>query len=95
VERDDRGHWLPGRSANPCDVRFPPAVENERAEKVCDGTFTWKGPNNDKFTLSCINFSGNGSYERKTGDPNDRFIARGQTSRGFPIMLVIGRPAGF
>jgi hypothetical protein len=70
-------------------------VENERAQKYCDGTFTRAGPNNGKFTLSCINFSGDGSYERKTGDPNDSFIARGQTARGFPIRLMIGRPAGF
>jgi hypothetical protein len=70
-------------------------VENEHAQKYCDGTFTMEGPNNGKFTLSCNGgVNGNGSYERKTGDPNDSFIARGQTSRGFPIMLVVGRPVG-
>jgi hypothetical protein len=69
-------------------------VKNQSAEPVCDGTFTKEGPNNGKFSLSCFGgyFSGNGQYERKTGDPNNSFIAHGQTSRGFPIMLVIGRP---
>ncbi len=45
---------------------------------------------------SCFDgyFSGNGQYERKTGDPNNSFIAHGQTSRGLPIVLVIGRPVG-
>jgi hypothetical protein len=71
-------------------------VTNQNAEPACKGTFTKEGPNNGKFSLSCFGgyFNGSGNYERKTGDPNDRFIAHGQTSRGFPIMLVIGRPAG-
>jgi hypothetical protein len=71
------------------------SVENVRAEQVCDGTFTNEGPNNGKFSLSCFGgkFSGNGSYERKMGAPNDHIIARGQTSRGLPIVLVIGLPA--
>jgi hypothetical protein len=75
-------------------VRF--TVRNQSAEPVCDGTFTKEGPNNGKFSLSCFGgyFNGNGNYERKKGDPNDSFVAHGQTSRGFPIMLVIGRPAG-
>jgi hypothetical protein len=70
-------------------------VENVRAEPVCEGTFTNEGPNNGKFSLSCFGgkFSGNGSYERKMGAPNDHIIARGQTSRGLPIVLVIGLPA--
>lgn len=77
------------------DHLVPFTVENERAEKTCDGTFTKEGPNNGKFTLSCVGgVSANGSFERKPGDRNDSFIARGQTSRGFPITLVIGRPAG-
>jgi hypothetical protein len=69
-------------------------VRNQSAEPVCDGTFTKEGPNNGKFSLSCFDgyFSGNGQYERKTGDPNNSFIAHGQTSHGLPIMLVIGRP---
>ena len=71
------------------------SVENVRAEQVCDGTFTNEGPNSGKFSLSCFGgkFSGNGSYERKMGAPNDHIIARGQTSRGQPIVLVIGLPA--
>ena len=71
-------------------------VKNQSAESVCDGTFTKAGTNNGKFSLSCFDgyFSGNGQYERKTGDPNNSFIAHGQTSRGLPIMLVIGRPTG-
>ena len=71
-------------------------IKNQSAEPVCDGTFTKEGPNNGKFSLSCFDgyFSGNGQYARKTGDPNNSFIAHGQTSRGFPIMLVIGRSAG-
>jgi hypothetical protein len=71
-------------------------VKNQSAEPVCDGTFAKEGPNSGKFSLSCFGgyFSGNGQYRRKTGDANNSFIAHGQTSRGFPIMLVIGRPAG-
>jgi hypothetical protein len=71
------------------------SVENVRAEQVCDGTFTNEGPNNGKFSLSCFGgkFSGNGTYERKMGAPNDHIIARGQTARGLPIVLVIGLPA--
>lgn len=71
------------------------SVENVRGEQVCDGTFTNEGPNNGKFSLSCFGgkFSGNGSYERKMGAPNDHIIARGQTSRGLPVVLVIGLPA--
>lgn len=75
------------------DHSVPFIVENENAQQFCDGTFTQDGPTNGTFTLSCINFSGSGIYERKTGDRHDSFIARGQTSRGFPITLVIGRPA--
>jgi hypothetical protein len=72
-------------------------VKNQSAVQVCDGTFTREGPNNGKFSLSCLrglsgNFSGSGNYERMKGRPNDRFTARGQTSLGFPIMLIIGRP---
>ena len=76
--------------------RFISPLKNQSAEPVCDGTFTKEGPNNGKFSLSCFDgyFSGNGQYERKTGDPNNSFIAHGQTSRGLPIMLVIGRPTG-
>lgn len=99
--RDDRGNVarlngvarygaLIGRDRS---VTF--SIENVRAEQVCDGTFTNEGPNSGKFSLSCFGgkFSGNGSYERKAGAPNDHIVARGQTSRGLPVVLVIGLPA--
>ena len=57
----------------------------------------WNGtrPVTYAFSLACFGgkFSGNGSYERKMGAPNDHIIARGQTSRGLPIVLVIGLPS--
>jgi hypothetical protein len=73
------------------------AVKNQGAEPVCDGTFTTEGPNNGKFSLSCFDgyFSGNGQYERKTGDPNNSFIAHGQTSRGFPTHRRSCRPSAY
>jgi len=37
--------------------------------------------------------SGTGSYQSKTGAPNDHIIARGQTGRGLPVVMVIGLPA--
>jgi len=99
--RDDRGNVarlngvarygaLIGRDRS---VTF--SVENVRNEPVCDGTFTNDGPNSGKFSLSCFagKFSGNGSYERKTGAPNDHIVARGQTARGLPVVLVIGLPS--
>ena len=99
--RDDRGNVarlngvarygaLIGRDRS---VTF--TVENVRAEPVCDGTFTNEGPNSGKFSLSCFGgkFIGNGTYERKTGAPNDHLVARGQTSRGLPVVLVIGLPS--
>ncbi len=48
-----------------------------------------------QFSLSCFagKFSGTGNYESKTGAPNDHIIARGQTNRGLPIVMVIGLPA--
>lgn len=69
-------------------------VENERAEKTCDGTLTKDGPSNGKFSLSCFGgkIIADGNYERKPNDRNDSLVARGQTSRGYPITLVIGRP---
>ena len=72
------------------------AVENVRHEEVCEGTFTNEGPANGKFSLSCFGgrFSGQGGYQSKTGLPNDHIIARGQTARGLPIVMVIGLPAG-
>ena len=54
-----------------------------------------RAPTNGKFSLSCFGgkFSGSGSYQSKIGTPNDHIIARGQTSRGLPIVMVIGLPA--
>ncbi len=71
------------------------AVENVRHEEVCDGTFTNEGPGNGRFSLSCFGgrFSGQGGYQNKTGLPTDHIIARGQTGRGLPIVMVIGQPA--
>jgi len=71
------------------------AVDNPRSEPVCEGTFTNDGPSSGRFSLSCFNgkFSGNGTYESHTGSPNDHIIARGQTRRGQPIVIVIGLPA--
>jgi hypothetical protein len=70
-------------------------VDNPRGEKVCDGTFTNDGPGNGRFSLSCFDgkFSGNGTYQSKTGAPNDHIIARGQTGRGLPVVMTIGLPA--
>ncbi|MFZ5784077.1 MAG: hypothetical protein ACOY4R_28110 [Pseudomonadota bacterium] len=74
-------------------VRF--SVDNPRGERVCEGTFTNSAPSSGGFSLSCFGgrFSGSGSYESKTGAPNDHIIARGQTSQGLPVVMVIGLPA--
>jgi hypothetical protein len=56
------------------------SVDNQRGEQVCEGTFTNNGP-------------ASGSYQSKTGAPNDHIIARGQTGRGLPVVMVIGLPA--
>jgi hypothetical protein len=99
--RDDRGNVarlngvarygaLIGRDRS---VTF--AVDNPRGEQVCEGTFTNDGPASGKFSLSCFTgkFNGTGNYQSKTGAPNDHIIARGQTGRGLPIVMVIGLPA--
>jgi hypothetical protein len=99
--RDDRGNVarlngtarygaLIGRDRS---VTF--AVENPRAEPVCEGTFTNDGPSSGRFALSCFDgkFSGSGTYQSHTGSPNDHIIARGSTQRGQPIVVVIGLPA--
>jgi hypothetical protein len=99
--RDDRGNVarlngtarygaLIGRDRS---VTF--AVENPRAEPVCDGTFTNDGPHSGRFSLNCFGgkFTGNGTYESRTGSPNDHIVARGQTGRGQPITMVIGLPS--
>jgi len=99
--RDDRGNMarlnglakygaLIGRDRS---VTF--TVENPRGEAVCEGTFTNEGPANGLFSLNCFSgkFNGNGTYQSKTGAPNDHILARGQTNRGLPIVMVIGLPA--
>jgi hypothetical protein len=99
--RDDRGNVarlnglakygaLIGRDRS---VRF--AVDNPRGEQVCEGTFTNEAPGNGNFSISCFagRFSGTGTYQSKTGAPNDHIIARGHTNRGLPIVMVIGLPA--
>ena len=99
--RDDRGNIarlngtakygaLLGRDRS---VTF--ALENPKAEPVCDGTFTNDGPRSGRFSLNCFSgkFAGNGTYESQTGSPNDHIIARGQTGRGQPVVIVIGLPA--
>ena len=70
-------------------------VENPRAEKVCEGTFTNDSPAAGRFSLLCFGgkFSGQGTYQSKTGAPNDHIIARGQTSHGLPVVMVIGLPS--
>jgi hypothetical protein len=74
-------------------VRF--TVDNPRGEQVCEGTFTNDAPSNGRFSMSCFSgkFSGNGTYQSKTGAPNDHIIARGQTGQGLPVVMVIGLPA--
>jgi hypothetical protein len=71
------------------------AVDTPRSVAVCEATSTNDGPSSARFSLSCFNgkFSGNGTYESHTGSPNDHIIARGQTRRGQPIVIVIGLPA--
>jgi hypothetical protein len=72
-------------------------VVNEGGEKVCNGSFTSETRRAGKFALTCFNgyFSGNGGYEVEAGDRRNSFFARGQTARGLPIMLVVGKPSGF
>ena len=99
--RDDRGNIarlngtakygaLLGRDRS---VTF--SVDNPRSEPVCEGTFTNEGLRNGRFALSCFQgkFTGNGTYESHTGSPNDHILARGQTQRGQPVVIVIGLPS--
>ena len=71
------------------------SVENVRSEPVCEGTFTNDTASSGRFSLSCFDgkFTGRGTYESKVGAPNDHIIARGSTSNGQPVVLVIGLPA--
>lgn len=99
--RDDRGNMarlngvarygaLIGRDRS---VTF--SVDNPRGEHVCDGTMTNENPGSGQFSMTCFGgkFSGKGSYESRIGAPNDHIIARGQTGRGLPVVMVIGLPA--
>ena len=99
--RDDRGNVarlngtarygaLLGRDRS---VTF--SVDNPRSEPVCEGTFTNDGPRSGRFSLNCFNgkFTGGGTYDSHTTRPNDHIIARGQTQRGQPVIMVIGLPA--
>jgi hypothetical protein len=99
--RDDRGNnarlngqarygALIGRDRS---VTF--SIDNARAEHVCDGTFTNQGHNIGSFSLSCFNgkFTSSGTYENRTGAPNDHVIARGKTANGSPVVMVIGLPS--
>jgi hypothetical protein len=74
-------------------VRF--SVENVSGEPVCEGTFTNANAASGRFSLSCFSgkFTGSGTYDSKTGAPNDHIIGRGQTPGGQPVVLVIGLPA--
>ena len=56
---------------------------------------TNENPGSGQFSLSCFGgkFAGRGTFESKTGAPNDHIIARGQTGRGQPVTMVIGLPA--
>lgn len=70
-------------------------VNNVRSEQVCEGTFTNEGVNSGHFSLSCFGgkFGGGGTYQNKTGAPNDHIYGQGKTSRGLPLVIVIGLPA--
>jgi len=71
------------------------SIENQKAEPVCEGTFTNDTVATGRFSLLCFNgkFGGNGTYETKTTAPNDHIIARGSTRGGQPVVMVIGLPA--
>ncbi|MBM3650423.1 MAG: hypothetical protein FJX11_21820 [Alphaproteobacteria bacterium] len=71
------------------------SVDNPRGEQVCEGTFTNEAAGSGRFSMSCFNgrFASSGSYQSKTGAPNDHIVARGQTVQGLPVVMVIGLPA--
>lgn len=83
-----------GRLGRDQSVSF--TVANESGEQVCSGSFSSESHRSGKFSLTCLKglFSGNGNYEVQPGDRRNSFIARGQTTHGLPIMLVVGKPAG-
>jgi hypothetical protein len=70
-------------------------IDNVNAEPVCEGTFTNEGTSAGRFSMSCFDgkFNGSGTYESKTGAPNDHIIGRGSTPAGQPVVFVIGLPA--
>ncbi len=70
-------------------------VNNARGEQVCDGTLTSGGGASGNFALSCFGgkFAANGTYQSKSGAPNDHIVGQGQTGRGQPVVVVIGLPA--
>lgn len=70
-------------------------VDNARGEHVCDGTLTSSGGASGAFSISCFNgkFSANGSYQSRSGAPNDHIVGQGQTVRGQPVVMVIGLPS--
>jgi hypothetical protein len=45
--------------------------------------------------MSCFGgkFSSSGTYQSKSGAPNDHVIARGNTAHNLPVVMVIGLPA--
>ena len=70
-------------------------VDNPRGEPVCEGTFTNDSPGSGRYSMTCFNgkFGSSGTYQSKTGAPNDHILARGQTGQGQPVTMVIGLPA--
>ncbi|MBM3645218.1 MAG: hypothetical protein FJX02_12860 [Alphaproteobacteria bacterium] len=99
--RDDRGGMarlngyarygaLIGRNRS---VTF--TVNNPRSEQACDGTLTTGGGASGEFSLSCFGgrLAARGTFQSKTGQPNDHIVARGQTQRNLPVVLVIGLPS--
>jgi hypothetical protein len=72
----------------------PFTIENMNQEKACSGSFTADSPRAGRFTLSCGFLEGSGTYQVAPGDRSDQLVARGQTPKGQPIVLVIGNPAG-
>jgi hypothetical protein len=70
-------------------------VDNPRGEQVCEGTFTNDSPGTGRFSMSCFagRFTTSGTYQSKTGAPNDHILARGHTAQNQPVTMVIGLPA--
>ncbi len=64
-------------------------IKNKNGEPACDGILTNQDAGSGTFSMSCFNnrFRSSGTYERKTGDPIDHFVARGATTSGSPINI--------